>query len=158
MNLSLALILSWCWVPRSPFSRCCIEWWYWYFADPPRLYVWDREAGTTVFLHLWLERELSAIFLILLLFMFFFSPNFCMQLWIIWSPLDLSPTLCPKETPSLWWGLCLCLIICLDFCISDHKLHSYLEIVVTREKSVLVLMVVSDLLTMILIRNTRQAN
>lgn len=53
-------ILSWCWVPPPPpCSRCCIEWWYWYFADPPKLHLWDSEAGTAVSSVVWLE--LSAV-------------------------------------------------------------------------------------------------
>lgn len=51
-------------------------------------------------------------FCLVILFAFFFSPNSCMQLLIIWSPLGSSQTLCPKETPSLWWGLCLFPLIC----------------------------------------------
>lgn len=52
-------------------------------------------------------------FCLVILFMFCFSPNSWMQLLNIWSPLALSRTPCPKETPSSWWGLCLCPLICL---------------------------------------------
>lgn len=107
-----------------------------------------------------------------------------MQLWIIWSLLGLSLTLCPKETPSLWWGLCLCPLTCLwlskihevflvfscillqiflllsiwDFCISDQKFHSYLETAVTGVKLVLVLVVydLPHVITMILMENYRE--
>lgn len=30
-------------------SRCCLEWWYWYFADPPKLHLWDCKAGKMSF-------------------------------------------------------------------------------------------------------------
>lgn len=59
-------------------------------------------------------------FYLVILFAFFFSPNSCMQLLIIWSPLGLSQTLCPKETPSIWWGLCLCLLICWTCFFKAH--------------------------------------
>lgn len=50
-------------------------------------------------------------------FIFFFSPSSSMQWSTIWSPLGLWPTLCPKETPSSWWGLCLFSLVCSAVCV-----------------------------------------
>lgn len=118
--------------------RCCIEWWYWYIADPPQLHLRDWKAGMAVILpELVLQIHSSVVpwYSICLIFRYhlffhfllksskihmktnlvcfpFYSPSFSMQWLTIWSPSGLSLTLCPKGTPSSWSDIGLFSFLC----------------------------------------------
>lgn len=107
-------------------SRCCIEWWYWYFAYPPKLHLSDWEAGRTLLYcckcHV-LPCAAGWLFFYLFLIhsgpFFFSSPSSSMPWSTIWSPVGLWPTLCPKETQSSWWSLCFFLFLCAQLYVFD---------------------------------------